>query len=311
MSEYIEGESGQQALFGWESTPGTEAGTIDKQLGITQSVDPIDLGFESKDGYSITSYDRLYAREIRANYAFSVEFYAINFRFLHFLFGIHNVSAGPPYTHTLTQGAKPSASFEIINDDLAVSRKVLGCQAVGGEINWAEGEEISGKIDFIGRDAEKEATPQSSTDTAKVPLFADEITIVDVNSVSRLSDVISGSWKFGQNAEARHSVGSIKPRFIKQGKRLYSIDLEMYQQNMTIWDLVQNKTEFQTQLKFVRTASSDEATFTFPQCRIFNPGQAIPGDDVLMESPTIEVMRDYGSEIITASIIDDLADYTA
>lgn len=309
-TDYIEGESGQQAVFGYESSPGTEATTIDKRLGVVQSVDPIDIGYEQKDGYSIASQQRLYSRAVRGNYAFSVDFFITDFRFLHQFFGAYAVSGTDPYTHVNTHSNElPSLSYEIMNDDLGVSRKVIGCKAVNGSISWSEGEELKAKIEYLGRSSEKDITPQSSSEGTKVPFFADEMTIASLNSVERVTDVMSGTWNINRNSEVRRSVGSKEPRFIKEGKVLHNIELELYQQNMLLYDLAMDETEFQTQLKFVKDAGNDEASFTFPQSKVFKPNQAIPGDDVLKESPTIEVFRDYGSELVTASIIDAFPSY--
>ena len=146
--EYIHGETGITALYGKETTPGDEAATITTQLGLVQDITGIELGYEEKDTYSITSQQRLLSRSIRGNYQFTVKFLMTDCRFLFMVFGAYKASyptTNGVTTHILEMiNRLPSYSFEIINDDRGISRKVLGCKVQTCKIYYVEDGYIRG-----------------------------------------------------------------------------------------------------------------------------------------------------------------------
>lgn len=307
---YIDGLSGIGLLLGKESTPGTEATTIDKKLGLIQSITP-KYGFEAKELDTVFSQDLRNAHHVRKFAEFDVEFFVTDWAFLYYIFGGHTVTGTNPYTHTLTQSNQlPSYSAELISDDLGISRKMLGCKADNIEIKIPEGEEVKVAMSWKGMDFAKDATPQSATEDAVDPWMADEVSIFSINGVSKIDVAPDITLKYVRNLNPRRTVGSPNPRFVKEGKRRWEISVDQYQDDMEIFDLINNKSNFQTQIKLVRTSGSDEITLTFPQCKLFEADQPLGGEDELKENFTIIPYAKSGQTLVTASIIDSIADYT-
>jgi len=308
---YKHGEDGLSALIGNESTPGTEATSISTKLGLIESITP-KTGFDMKEGYSSMSQDRRYAKSAGKIAEFDVRFTIQNFQFLYLIMGGHSVTGTGPYTHTLTQSnTLLSSSAELIADDLGISRKILGAKANNLEIRCAEGEEIKSTMGFKGMDYNKDATPQSAAELTTDPWMYDHASIFTINSVSKIDVASDLTIKCNRNLNPRKTIGSNTPRFVKEGKRPWEISVDQYQDDTEIYDIVANETEFATQVKFVKSASSDEMTMTFNQCRIFEPGQDLPGDDVLKENFTIIPYAKSGQTLMTTTVIDSIADYSS
>ncbi len=310
MVSYKHGEAGLGALIGKETVPGNEATTILKELGLLQNVSGIQLGNEKREGRTIGSQDQVYAMHGRGIYAWSAEFMVQDFQFLFPFFGGHAQGAGPPFTHTLTQVNRlPSYSVELFNEDLGISRKVLGSKGNEMKLELVEGEEVMATTDWIGMSGEKDVSPGSPSELVGNPWMYDECTIFSVDSVEKVDATLDMTWTYSRNVVAKGTLGQKNPRFVKEGKRTHLIEAELYSDDMEILDIVTGFTEFSTQFKLVRQAAADEMTITFPQCKIFNHDNQLTGDDVWKEKLVIEPFADSSQVPLTAIVIDAIDDY--
>ena len=310
---YKHGETGLTVLFGKETTPGIEAGSILNQLGLVQNITGVEFGYEEKTTTSITSQEVLHSKSVRGKTEFTVEFIVTNLMFLFMLFGGY-VATYPlgtsPYTHRLKQVNRlQSYSFELINDDLGISRKALGVKANEMKMTIVEGEEIKVTISFVGMLSASEPSPQVSVESTQAPFMYDEITLFTMNTIEKVDVTIDLTWTYTRNVEAKHSIGSKLPRFVKEGKREHLLESEMYQDDNELWDLVHSFTEFPLSFKGVRDAGNDEFTITFPKCKTHLPEQDLPGDDVLMEKATIRPYQQGGADLLICEIIDAIPNY--
>jgi len=308
---YKDGESGISVLLGKETTPGTEASTIATKLGLIQNISS-KTGFDMIEGNTSFSQDRRYATAGKKIANWDVDFIVQNFQFLYYILGTHAVTGTGPYTHTLSQANKlPSYSAELIDDDLGVSLKMLGSKADSLDLKCTAGEEISASMGWKAMDHTKEVTPQSAAEIDTDPWVFDQVSVFSLDSVSKVDVATDISVKYNRNVDPRTTVGSKTPRFVKEGKRPWELTIEQYQDDVELYDLVANETAFATQLKFVKNASNDEATLTFNQCRVFDPGYGFGGDDALKESFSVIPYAKSGQTLVTVSVIDSIADYTA
>ncbi len=310
MVDYVQGEAGLGALIGQEVTPGIEAGTILKELGLLQNVTGIQIGNEKREGNTIGSQDTVYKKHGRGIFAWNAEFMVQDFQFLFPVFGGHAQGGGPPFTHTLTQVNKlPSYSVELFNEDLGISRKILGNKVNQMKLELVEGEEVMASLDWIGMSGAKDVSPGTPSELTGDPWMYDECTIFSVDGQEKVDATLDMTWTYARNVEARGTLGQKNPRFVKEGKRTHLIEAELYSDDVEILDIVSGFTEFATVFKLVRQAAADEMTITFPQCKIFNHDNQLSGDDVFKEKLVIEPFADSSQVPITAIVIDAIDDY--
>jgi len=313
-TEYIHGESGISCVYGKEATPGTEATTILNKLGLIQDITGIELGYEEKDTMSITSQAVQKTTAIRGKYNFTVTFIVQNWMFLFIAYGgyVNTFPSGAgPWTHKLEATNRlQSYTFELINDDRGISRKVLGCKLIEMKVSFVEGEEIKVEMSFTGRSTEKDPTPQTASELAIAPWFYDHVTIFSVDAVEKVDRALELTWVFTRGSEARRSIGSKEPRFIKEGKRKHLIECELYSDDLEIYDLVAGFTEFVTQIKCVTDAGNDELTLDFATCRTVLRQGDLPGDDVSKERFSIHPYAPFGTQVSVPTAIDSvIADF--
>ena len=312
-SEYIHGEAGLSCVYGKEVTPGTEATTILNKLGLIQDITGVELGYDNKDTTSITTQQVTKTTAVRGKYNFTVTFLVQNWQFLFLVYGAYVggfPSGGPTYTHKLEAVNRlQSYSFELINDDRAISRKILGCKVIDMKISFIEGEEIKVEMSFTGMSTEKDATPQTASELSVAPWFYDHVTIFSVDAVEKVDKALELTWKFTRNSEPRRTIGSKEPRFIKEGKRKHEIETELYSDDLEVYDIVKGFTEFITQIKAVKAAATDEITIDFATCRTTLRQGDLPGDDVVKERFTIHPYAVQGTQVSIPTILDTIADY--
>lgn len=308
---YKHGDTDIGMLLGKESTPGTEAGTISTTLGLLQDIS-VKTGYRPVDINSSASQDRRHSRAGMSVAEVSADYIVQDFRSLYYIMGGHAVSGTGPYTHTLSQSnTLPSSTLEVMAGSLSHSRKILGAKANSLDMHLVPGEPLRSKLDFVGMDWIKETTPQTYTESTSDPWMFDEATIFTINGVSKLDVSPDVTVSCNRNVEAVPGVGSKAAAFAKEGKRPWEIQVDEYMDDSEILDIVANETSFAVQLKFVKSAGTNEATLTFNQCKIHEPGQDLPGDNALKESFTILPYAKSGQTLMTASVIDSIADYSS
>ena len=304
---YKTGQSGMSVLLGKESIPGTEAGTISTKLGLIQSIEGIELGFEPRKIWSLQNQYMAFAKSGAAKFGWQAKFVVQNFQFLYYIAGAESVSGTGPYTHTVSFANQlPSYSAELINDDLGYSRKFLGSKMGELTLNAVKGEEIVADATWKALSASKDTTPQSAAELSTEPWLFDHVNILTLNGVTKLDVAESLTWRINRNLVEKHTLGQNEPRFIAEGRREHELTLDIHSDDSEILDIVLNETEFQVQLKLEKDAANDYATITFPKCRVFQHDMQFPGEETVKESVPIVVIGDP-----TISIVDSIASYAS
>ena len=295
-------------LVGEETTPGIEASTIDKILGVATDVsplikiDPILLGDgagKRGDGFALDGSE---------HYGVDIDLVLQEGLLLYYLMGASNDTGDPVYVHDITFVEPiPSLTVENISIDLSRSTKILGTKINELSLSCTRGQEVRAKINMVGMDKKKETASVGTPATIAKKPFVFSQCLLNVDSVD-YSDVLqSFDLTFRQNISELGGSSQANPKHLVEGKLEAELTMEVASQNAVLLDLILDRTEFATTLKFVRVASDDEILITIPYCKVFDVDEPFNWTDDFIKM-TLPVTI-YKTQDITATIKDDIPTY--
>lgn len=294
-------------LVGEEGTPGEEASTIDKVIGVVQDagplikIDPIKLPTGGKRG-------SFYALDGAEHYGMDIDLVLQEGLLLYYLMGASSDSGDTVFQHDITFFEPiPSLTVENIATDLSRSTKIIGSKINELSLSGTIGQEIRAKVNMVGTNKKKETTSVGTPATiAKDPFVYHQSTLT-VNSVN-YSDVLqSFDLVFRQNIRELGGSAQANPKHLVEGKLEAELTMEVASQNAVLLDILVDRTEFATSLKFVRVASDDEILITIPNCKVFDIDEPYNlEDDFIKTMLPISIFKPHD---ITATIKDDIAVY--
>ena len=286
-------------LVGEETTQGVEATTIEKLLGYYQSINPADE-FEKIEVYTGGSQALQHALQGEKLVSLDFEAWLYNAQIFKYLMG--GLSTGGTYTHDFTfENTVDYLTIEVISSDVGLSRKYLGCKVGEVKLAGSMNEPIKLSSSIIGMDFTDDATPQSvSVPTLRPFIMVDAgLTIATVDQVGKIH---SFELTSSRNLAPVPSGGQQERSAVVETKRTHELIAELVIEDHELFALLKAGTEFATELKFVRTASTDQITISAAKCKIFKQDHPLSVDDEYQRvSVPITIIGDFTLESIDAN----------
>ena len=287
-------------LVGEETTQGVEATTIDKLLGYYQSLSPIDE-FEKIEIYTGGSQALQHALQGEKLVSLEFEAWLYNAQIFKYLMGGLETTGDTPWTHAFTfANSVDYLSLEVIATDVGSSRKYLGCKVDEVKLAGAMNEPIKLSSSLIGMNFLDDATPQSVSVPSLRPFI-----MVDAGltiSTDQAGKIHSFELASSRNLAPVPSGGQNERSAVVETKRTHSLVAELVIEDHEMFALLEGGTEFATELKFVRTASSDQITISASKCKIFKQDHPLNIDDEYQRvSVPVTIIGDFTVEAIDAN----------
>ena len=215
-----------------------------------------------------------------------------------------------PFTHTLRLADRlPTFSLSAVYDEATDENRVYH----GGKVNrltlksTVEGL-VEAEMDCWFQNCTPDNTKPSVTiDTTDPYHYRMTDGGISINGVT-YARIESFEFTVTRNLKEKYyhcDLSGNKPFEHIEGKRLVDLKITIVPTNMDIWDLLNAGTEFTVIINIDRTATSDEFTLTFKNCRLPEGNHGLPEDGEVKVNLAISTHISGANLPIEVSVIDD------
>lgn len=329
MSDYLvrEGIDTWHA-YGVETTSGTKASSINKNVGLTQNfnfninrniVRPRGaIGYLVDDNTKPTSRDAQSILKGTFEGSLSLSFQPSNFRFMESVLGSESGSGttAAPYVYPQASGStnaeklkyvrlpsltwSTNALYDGTNDNADGGVDLLGCKIGSCDIRAAMGEPVSVSLTVPFKDI----NPRHTLDTG-VPIENEDVyhftgCDVEIPSDESITNIINDfTLTVNNGTNYRHGIGSDKPKAIFAGNREFTLNLNLTSEGLRWVKAIGAFTIFESiTLKF---EGDDDRTF---EIELFNCGLDSNNVQGSHPNPVDEQLTVYPTHAIAREVID-------